>query len=129
MRTKFKIEDCRVAGAMHVIDGMFKIPHAKIRDYSYFVCVSTGLDWDHISVSLYMTKNKKQFSVLRCPTWEEMCFIKNLFFEDEETVVQYHPAASEYVNCHAYCLHLWRPQKATLPIPDKIMVGPVEDEV
>jgi len=124
MRTKFIIEQWRIAGAFDVVDGMFRIPHPKIDNYNYFVVVSTGLDWDHVSVSLRIVKNGREHPVLRCPTWEEMCYIKELFFEDTEAVVQYHPAASEYVNHHPYCLHLWRPQIETLPIPDKILVGP-----
>ena len=50
-----------------------------------FVCVSDGGGWDHISVSLPN----------RTPTWKEMCFIKDLFFEPEETVIQYHPPKSK----------------------------------
>ena len=33
------------------------------------VLFSDGLGWDHVSVSL----------ADRCPTWAEMCFIKDLF--------------------------------------------------
>ena len=43
---------------------------------------SWGSGWDHVSVSY---RN-------RCCTWEEMCQIKDMFFRDDETVVQYHPA-------------------------------------
>lgn len=53
---------------------------------------------EHVSVS----KKKK------IPTWEEMCFIKDLCFEDEEEVIQIHPKKSEYVNIYPNCLHLWR---------------------
>lgn len=66
-----------------------------------------GDGWEHVSVSL----------VNRCPTWDEMCFVKDLFWSPEETVVQYHPRASEYVNNHPYCLHLWRPIGVGLPLP------------
>ena len=55
--------------------------------------------WDHVSVSLND----------RCPTWDEMCFIKALFFEDEDLCIQFHPKKSEYINAHAYCLHIWYP--------------------
>ena len=74
---------------------------------------SFGGGWDHVSVS---------FSY-RCPTWEEMCRVKDVFFHDEECVVQYHPPKSQYVNKHPYCLHLWRPIKAELPMPPKGFVG------
>ena len=33
---------------------------------------------------------------------------QDMFWNDEETVVQYHPKKSEYKNLHPYCLHLWR---------------------
>ena len=55
--------------------------------------------WEHVSVELYAR---------RLPTWEEMCYIKELFWEDEEEVVQIHPKHSHYVNI-TEALHLWRP--------------------
>jgi len=73
---------------------------------------SDSKGWEHVSVSL----------PARCPVWEEMCFIKELFWDDEDCVLQYHPPKSEYVNDHPYCLHLWRPIGIVLPLPDKIMV-------
>lgn len=30
---------------------------------------------------------------------------------------QLHPAKSEYVNIHPYCLHLWRPLEREIPMP------------
>jgi len=75
---------------------------------------SLGGGWDHVSIS---------FSN-RTPTWAEMCRAKEIFFGADEWVVQYHPAEDEYVNCHPYCLHLWRPQAESLPTPPSWMVGP-----
>lgn len=65
--------------------------------------------WEHVSVSL---EN-------RCPTWDEMCFVKDLFWEPEECVIQYHPPRSKYVNNHPYVLHMWKP-------PRKIAMPPIE---
>lgn len=76
------------------------------------VVASTGHNWDHVSVSL----------VDRCPTWEEMCIVKDLFFDEEECVVQYHPPKSRYVNIHPFCLHLWRPHDTIFPVPPVWMV-------
>jgi hypothetical protein len=73
-----------------------------------------NLDWEHVSVSL---KN-------RCPNWQEMCFVKDLFWNEDEVVMQLHPAKKDYVNHHEYCLHLWRPTKVEIPLPPRIMVGP-----
>lgn len=68
--------------------------------------------WDHVSVSMPN----------RCPNWPEMSWIKSLFFDDEETVMQLHPPKSQYVNNHPYCLHLWRPIKENIPLPPLILV-------
>jgi hypothetical protein len=66
------------------------------------VIASTGLGWEHISVSRQD----------RCPTWNEMCQVKDLFWDEEDCVMQFHPTKAEYVNNHPYCLHLWRPLEA-----------------
>lgn len=71
------------------------------------IIFSWGGGWDHVSVS---------FSN-RCPTWEEMCEVKRMFFYPEEICVQYHPAESAYVNKHPYCLHIWRSQVDDQPVP------------
>jgi hypothetical protein len=69
--------------------------------------------WDHVSVS----------TATRCPTWEEMEFIKRLFFERDETAMQLHVPARDHINNHPYCLHLWRPLDQPIPRPPAIMVG------
>ena len=71
-----------------------------------------GVPWEHVSVSLPN----------RCPNWIEMCFIKRLFWDDEEVVMQLHPAKSKWVNNHPNCLHLWRPLEETIPLPPQIAV-------
>lgn len=78
--------------------------------------VSDELGWEHVSVSVHRQK--------RTPTWEEMCFVKDLFWQEDECVIQYHPPRDDYVNCHPYVLHLWRPIAATFPRPPHTMVGP-----
>lgn len=99
--------------------GFFVIP-ANIgakRPYTLRCIASAGdgeITWEHVSVS----------TALRCPTWDEMCMVKSLFWDREDVVVQYHPRESEYVNLHEFCLHLWRPLHVTLPEPPMIAVGP-----
>lgn len=81
--------------------------------------------WEHVSVS---TK-------FRIPTWVEMCFVKDLFWGEEETVIQFHPPKSEYVNQHPYVLHLWRNRITPIQTPPSILVGvrdmnnPTDEEV
>jgi hypothetical protein len=59
----------------------FTEPAAKIR-----TMIDQG--WDHVSVSLPN----------RCPNWQEMCFIKDVFFDAHECAMQLHPPKSENVN-------------------------------
>lgn len=100
-------------------NGAFQIPHPKIADYRINVIVSDGMGWNHVSVSLV----SKLGMVNRCPTWIEMCFVKEMFFGEDEAVIQFHPPKSEYVNNHNYCLHLWQNQNQEIQLPDSIMVG------
>lgn len=44
----------------------------------------------------------------RCPTWDEMCIVKDVFWREEERCIQLHPKRSEYVNMVEHCLHIWR---------------------
>ena len=76
---------------------------------------SNGGGWEHVSISPYNRRHT--------PTWDEMCNLKDMFFKDDEVVVQYHPAKSEYVNNMPNCLHLWRPIIEKMPTPPAIMVG------
>jgi hypothetical protein len=78
-----------------------------------FVIASDGAGWEHVSVS------RRD----RCPTWDEMCQVKDMFWDTEDCVVQFHPPRSEYVNMHPNCLHLWREVGAEFRIPDSILVG------
>lgn len=52
-----------------------------------------------------------------------MCWVKGKFWDPEAAVVQYHPPASAYLNCHPYCLHLWRPIDVEMLLPSPILVG------
>lgn len=94
--------------------GAFVIPSPH-RAEDMFVISSDdeSSGWEHVSVSF-----KKHI-----PSWKEMSFIKELFWEDEEAVMQLHPPRSQYVNNHEACLHLWRPLKETIPLPSTILVG------
>ncbi len=100
-------------------NGFFVIPHPRISGYVVNVQASDGLGWEHCSVSILGEGKAK-----RCPTWEEMCFVKDLFWDDTDCVIQFHPTKAEYVNCHPFVLHLWRPTDQEIPTPMSFMVGP-----
>lgn len=69
-------------------------------------------EWEHVSVSLSN----------RTPNWKEMCFLKDLFWGEDEIVIQFHPPKLMYVNDHPNCLHLWKPQ-IKIELPPSIYVG------
>lgn len=117
------LEQCRKrdgimgSGPEYGNNGAFIIPRGATR---LRVIVSDGGGWEHVSVTAY--ELVKSHTRTRIPTWEEMCYVKGLFWEDDETVVQYHPAKADYVNMHPMCLHLWRPMGGMLPTPPLAMV-------
>ncbi len=114
---KFRLSDAerRMYGANGDSgNGLFKV---HVNGRSFKIVASNGGGWEHVSVSPWSDKLK------RCPTWDEMCAIKDMFFEPEERVIQYHPPKSEYVNQHPYCLHLWKPTVEEIPFPPSIFVG------
>lgn len=95
------------AGDEH--NGAFLI---RRKGLQFVVIASNQGGWDHVSVSLSD----------RCPTWEEMKAIKELFFEADEWTVEFHPPTAKNISVHDYCLHLWRPQDEQLPVPPMILV-------
>ena len=88
------------------------------------IIASDGRDWcfgglqgepfEHVSVSTHV----------RCPTWEEMDWVKRVFWRDDETVMQLHVPRSSHINAHPYCLHLWRPLQSEIPLPPLETVAP-----
>lgn len=108
-------EQYRVMGPKGSNNGAFQI---KAGGIMYRIVASDGgeegQEWEHVSITL----DRK-----RCPDWEEMCFMKNVFWDKEDCVMQLHPPESEYVSNHKYCLHLWRPVHQTIPLPPQHYVG------
>lgn len=98
--------------------GAFTIPGPCSQELT--VLATSGRDkasptypWEHVSVS----------TPRRCPNWIEMCFIKDLFWGPEECVLQYHVPASQQINNHPHCLHMWAPVGVPIPMPPAIAVG------
>lgn len=97
-------------------NGLFIIPNGN---NVLWCIVSDGGGWNHVSI--HVGDNKMQYK--RCPTWEEMCYAKDVFWDKEDCVVQFHPPKSDYVNVHPYTLHLWQPVGVEIPRPPKEFVG------
>lgn len=100
-------------------NGQFIVPRTKSIGYkSLMVQASDGGSWEHVSASLN--------GASRCPNWEEMCMLKNLFWDEEDFVIQMHVPIQDYVSHHPYCLHLWRKFGTNdyCDRPPSIFVGP-----
>lgn len=93
-------------------NGMFFVPSRPGQTPLKVIC-SDGEGWEHVSVSLPN----------RCPTWEEMDRVKRLFWDDSDAVMQLHPPRKDWISNHQYCLHMWRPLDAAIPLPPSILVG------
>lgn len=76
---------------------------------------STGAGWEHVSVSPYKHRI--------VPEWDDMCKIKDIFWNDDEAVIQIHPPKAEYVNNQKNCLHLRRCTYKEMVLPPSILVG------
>jgi hypothetical protein len=91
--------------------GFFIIPY---KNNCYKNIISSYNNWEHLSTSIV--------DVNRTPTWDEMCYFKDFFFNEEECLIQYHPAKKDYVNTHPYVLHMWKPIDEEIKMPPKYMV-------
>lgn len=111
MRNLSIYDDHRIKG-MHPGDEKNGAFMMKIKGETYYIIASDGGGWDHVSVS---SKHK-------IPSWTTMSKIKDMFFHEEEAVMQLHPAKSDHVNIEKNCLHLWRPQQEAIPMPPKSFV-------
>lgn len=98
-------------------NGVFTI---QIDRFKQIRCIaSDGEGWEHVSVSI-MENRRRIFT----PNWDEMCYVKALFWDDEDIIIQFHPPRSEYVNFHPNVLHLWRQSGIIYQTPKKSLIGP-----
>lgn len=115
MKTLDKIKQCpRLTIAQTTFDG--GAGFIQMPGWQGTIVWSYGGGWDHVSVA------PRQRRIT--PSWEDMCMIKDIFFNDDEMAVQYHPHKDVYVNNLENCLHLWRPHNEhELLTPPSIMGG------
>jgi len=124
-------EDHRVITGTHKSDpgqpGVFLIPRKK--DILKFfkgnlvgylqVIASSGYGWNHCSVCVVdLQKNL----IKRTPTWEEMCAIKDTFWDKKDVCVQFHPDEENYINTHSFVLHIWERIGSNYELPKKVLV-------
>lgn len=96
-----------------VIDGVRGEIH--IGGWRGSVIFTTGCGWEHCSVSPYAKRIM--------PSWDDMVAIKDIFWKDDESVIQIHPPKDQYVNNMPNCLHLWRCTYQSMTLPPSVLVG------
>lgn len=99
---------------------LFPIEYRKgkpkiIQDYDKVLnfAFSWACGFEHLSVS----------TTVKTPTWEQMCKMKDIFWNENEVCMQLHPAKENYINNMPYCLHIWKPTTKEIPTPPNLMVG------
>jgi hypothetical protein len=93
----------KVEGETYDINGVYLIKSKK--HGRLLIIASNDCNWDHVSVSRRIKNNMSKI-----PNWEAMSYVKDLFFLNNETVIQFHPEKTSYINTHPHVLHLWRSQ-------------------
>lgn len=91
-------------------NGAFKVPGPC--GMMLRVIASSGYGWEHVSVS-----TRK-----RMPNWTEMEWVKRRTLGDV-VAYQLHLPESQHINVHRFCLHIWRPLTAEIPLPPNWMVA------
>ena len=113
MRSLEEIKACkRIAILEQTVDGFSGIISMPL--WTGTVICSWDF-WDHVSVA----PSKKRIT----PSWDDMCTIKDIFFKEDEAVIQIHPPKNQYVNNMPNCLHLWRWNEGEMILPPSFMVG------
>lgn len=63
--------------------------------------------WEHVSVSVKYDHPVHGW-IDHIPGWDVMNAVKDMFWDSEECVLQFHPPKSVYVNTKKNVLHLWK---------------------
>ena len=106
--------NCQIKGFEVVERGLNYIMAKNQKKRQSIICTWDS-GWEHVSINGRST-----------PTWDEMCRFKEMFWRNDEVVVQFHPAEADYVNNLEHCLHLWRPIEqyvGKMPVPPAYLVG------
>jgi len=89
-------------------NGAFHVKEIGLR-----IIISSGAGWEHASVS----------RMSRMPTYTDMEWVAQTFWEPTDTLMQLHVPKKDHINEYEYCLHWWRPvDDSRIPRPPDWMV-------
>ena len=98
-------EQYRVQSVLGLNSFLVPFNAAKLAVLASIDTDDNGIKWEHVSVGL---KN-------RLPTCAELQFVKTLFWDPEDEVIQFFMPQSKCVKLYNNCVHLWRPTNINLP--------------
>lgn len=114
MRDISEIKNCPRLGSIEdSVDGFSAI--ISMPTWIGSLICSCGGGWEHVSIRPF----KKNIN----PSWDDMCRAKDIFWDEDEAVIQVHPAKKDYVNNVENCLHLWRCTYKEMVLPPSCFVG------
>jgi hypothetical protein len=114
MKTLEQIKECKRLVIDKVgVDG--GVGHIHIGMWDGSVIWSNGGGWNHVSVHPFKSRIT--------PSWDDMCRVKEIFWKDDEAVIQIHPPKEDYVDNLSNCLHLWRCTYKEMVLPPSVLVG------
>lgn len=95
--------------------GYFMLPNPKNNKGLFILCMASDtMGWDHV-IATIPSEN-------RFPTKAEMNFVRSLFWDAEDIVVEFHiPNLKSKKD--EFCLHLWRNQKNEIKTPPASLAG------
>lgn len=86
-------------------NGYFLVPYKE----EFLLClISDSGGWDHVNISL----------PARTPNWEEIEFVRDIFFDAQDIVVIYSPPRLFPYVTNPFHIHMWRRQGHQFPIPN-----------
>lgn len=109
-----ELEQYRVAHPLLRERGDSKKGCLVIKPRGLKVIFAEGDGWQHLSVS--------RIGSDKVPTYEQLDRLRREFWAPRCCVVQLHVPASDHLNYHPGCLHLWRPVGGGIPRPHHLMV-------
>lgn len=72
--------------------------------------------WEHCSVHMQTVHGEI------APSWNEMSRVRDLFWGEDEVIMQLHVAGVNHIDINKHVLHLWKPLNQTIPLPPKELV-------
>lgn len=101
-------------------NGYFIVQHPKITNQRLLCLASDTGGWEHVSVRI----QPQGMETFRVPDWQEMCYVKSLFWDEDDCVAQLHVPNLQSVSImNRYVLHLWRKTDTDYAVPPEIYNG------